>query len=270
MAKVVNSAGAGCVAVRVAVAVCFLVTAEALATPIAVANGPYVFDADHLALPLDSTGSHDPGGGSLVDYDWTAAGATLTGPSPSLGIADSGLTATTDSNTVALVVTNNHGDPSGPDGATVSYANAAPVVTGTAAAWGGKAPDVLLEFSAAYDDADFGVNPLIGAFERTWWEFDTSPAAGASDVGDGFLTVWGDLDRDARGEVLLSDLLGLLGPGPHTVYFNVVDRAGQVASSDIDVEVAVPEPGTLALGLTALLALSLPKRAAPGPRRRRR
>ncbi|MCP5156251.1 MAG: PEP-CTERM sorting domain-containing protein [Ectothiorhodospiraceae bacterium] len=225
--------------------------------PVADAGGPYIFDASTLTLALDGSGSFDTDGGAITDHDWTTeTGATLTGPTPSLAIEDSGLTSTTDTASVQLDVTDDEGtqDPDG-DTAALAYANATPFVLTADAV---RQADGSVDFSALFDDPDLVVNALIPGFELLSVELDVAEALDASAIGDGFLT---GTAGTLTGALSYLDLVALFGgDGVFTAWANVGDGAGEVASLSFEVVVRgpggpqpVPAPATLAvLGLGLL------------------
>ncbi len=215
--------------------------------PIAVANGAYVFDANNLSLALDSAGSLDPENLALA-FSWDdAGGAVAVGANPTISLADTNLSMTTSSEVLTLTVTDT-GSLSGGDTALVSYLNADPNVVSVGA---NNLPDFSIDFLGALDDLDLAANLLVAGFEDLTWEFDLNPATLPGDIGDGFL---GGLGTSASGNLDLASQLLLFGNfGQFTAYLNVKDKAGQVDSLAINVEV-VPEPSTLSLAILGMIS----------------
>lgn len=195
---------------------------------VAEANGPYKYDANTTTISVDSTDS------SGDTYEWTTGDGTIFNTaSPSIDIEDSGLTMTTDMKAYTLRVWEGSEGPAS-DTANVSYTNAAPTISNAS---GDRNPDGSVAFSAAYIDDDLGINSLISDFEMLLFEFDTSMATSAAQVGDGFLNMAGTVDY-----LILSSLFG--SDGMYTAYANVADKAGGYDSFGFTINVSAP-PATV-------------------------
>ncbi len=214
------------------------------------AGGPYVFDAANLSVLLN--GSSGGGNAFGKTFAWSGPGGRLAnspGQSIAFALAESGLTNTTDASSVDLVVTENFTDFAAGDSASVSYANAAPVVL---SASGTTEADNSITFAATFDDEDLVANALVVGFEEDLLEFLFADSV--------FLTGEGNVD--------LATLLGIFGGlGTFEVEARVTDLAGASDSQFFDVEV-VPEPGTFALLSVGLSSLARARRhrAAGGSR----
>jgi hypothetical protein len=200
---------------------------------VANAGGPYVFDASTLSQAVN--GSFTGGSGFSADFDWgSTSGTDLT--NPILSIADVGLSNTTDVGNIMLTVTELYTDfSSAPDGAAVSYNNAAPVVT---AAMGVGLLDDSIDFTATTDDDDLAANVHVAGFEAL-------ADVVFSYMGNPFLTGNGNVD--------LATLLSIFGgAGIFTVDAEVTDLAG--ATGMLAFQITVPEPALVSLLLLGLLA----------------
>lgn len=232
--------------------------------PTAEANGAYLFNSSNAlsGIGLSSAGSADPQG-EAITHNWQSFAFNSNSANPSLTLLGSGLTSTTDSGTATLTVTDAAGQTA-IDTAAVGYTNAAPTV-GAATATPQLGGDLLVD--AIFNDSDLVVNSHISGFEGLLYEFDTTAAASSGDVGDGFLTGITLVSEAANGALsglfTESQLLGLFGSyGPHTMYANVSDLAGDFDSQAINFVLeptsVVPEPASLAiwslLGLSAIAA----------------
>lgn len=226
--------------------------------PTAEANGAYVFDANNLSLALSAAGSSDPENMTLTSTWTDGGGSVASGDNPTISLDDTNLTMTTSTEVLTLTVTD-PGNLSGTDTASVSYNNAA---VDAVIASGTTNPDGSIDFLGTFSDLDLLANALVAGFEGLTWEFDTTAAASAGDVGDGFLT---GLGTSGSGNVDALTLVGLFGGvGDFTAYANVRDKAGTVDSFAFNVMV-VPEPSSFALLAVGLLpALLLMRR--PGKR----
>ena len=200
------------------------------------AGGPYVFDASNLNVTL--MGSSGGGNGFGKTFDWSNGGGALSnspGQNISMGLAESGLSNTTDATTVGLQATELYTDFAAGDSANVSYNNAAPAVL---AASGVNEVDDSITFSASVDDDDLIANALVVGFESLTLEFLFDNSV--------FLTGNGNVDA--------ASLLAIFGaPGNYEVFARATDLAGASMSLAFNVEV-VPEPGTLALMALGILA----------------
>ncbi len=86
-----------------------------------------------------------------------------------LGLAESGLVDTTDTDTVNLVVTENFTDfASAASVANTSYSNVAPSVSG---AGGTNEVDFSITFAATSDDGDLVANAVVAGFETLVLDF---------------------------------------------------------------------------------------------------
>ena len=169
----------------------------------------------------------------------------MPGANIALGLAESGLTSTTDTDSVGLVVTEDFTDfASASDSASTSYANTAPIIT---AASGTNEVDQSITFGATFDDTDLVANVLVTGFETVDLEFLY--------LGTPFLVGGGNLDLPT-----LQSIFG--GPGTFSVDALVTDFAGASAVTSFSIDV-IPEPNT-----AALLALGLGGLAARGRRRK--
>lgn len=215
------------------------------------AGGPYVFDASNLSVNV----SGSSGGGETSfekTFDWTGPGGALAnspGQNIVVGLAESGLTNTTDTSTINLTVTESFTDfASSPDAANVSYTNVAPEVL---SAMGVNEVDDSITLSATSDDADLIANALIPSFELVDIDFLFEDVV--------FL--------EGEGNVDLPTLLTIFGsPGIYEVVARATDLAGLFDSLPFNIEV-VPEPGTaalLGLGLAGLAGMRRSRGAREG------
>jgi len=220
--------------------------------PVAEANGPYVYDATTTSISVDSSGSDGD------TFKWTTGNGTVFNTAnPGIGIQDSGLTMTTSNTTYGLDVWfDGFQEFSVNDTASVSYTNVGPTIT---SASGNRNPNGSVTFDSVYTDIDLGINGLIPGFEELIFEFDTTMAASAADIGDGFL--------DMMGTVSFTDLVSLFGSeGMHTAYANVADKAGAFNSFGFTIDVSAPpvatapEPAVLGLIGTGLAGLGFSAR----------
>lgn len=132
-----------------------------------------------------------------------------------------------------------------------SAANIQPQNTGptSIAASSTNNPNYSNTFAGTFDDADLAANQFIPSYETLMFEFDTSPATLASQVGDGFMTGMTTPSQFTSGllggTLSLTQLLSIFGNlGTYTAYANVADADGQVHSIPFTVNV-VPEPSSL-------------------------
>ncbi len=235
--------------------------------PTAEANGAYAFSASQLSQTLSSAGTSDAETTSgLLGYSWQVTGGpTLSGASPTMTLAQSGLSNTTSTNTVNLTVTDLDGATAA-DGANLSYTNSGPAVNSVTTT---PAPNYGITFNGAFGDADLAANGLVSSFENLIFEFDLTQATSAAQVGNGFLvgttgatqTTPGTLN----GTLSLSQLISLFGGlGTYTAWANVRDLAGAIHSVSFQVNV-VPEPASLAIwSALGTLALAMQYRRRRG------
>jgi Cys-rich repeat protein len=185
------------------------------------AGGPYAFAAASLSLNLNGTSGG--GSGFAKSFDWTGPGGALAnspGPNIAFGLAESGLSNTTDTSSIDLAVTELFTDfVSATDSASTSYANAAPSVL-TAA--GTNEVDFSITFGATFADADLAANALVAGFETVGIDFLYNNAV--------FLTGAGNVD--------LATLLGIFGgPGIFGAVARATDTAGATHILAFDVTV---------------------------------
>lgn len=114
------------------------------------------------------------------------------------------------------------------------------------------------QFTGTATDADLAVNGSFANFAAVTWEFDTSAAATAGQIGTGVLPgAFANLTGTYNGSsstfninqlVSTAALFGLLGQGTHTIFFNVTDSRGTVTSNTLStLSFAIPEPATIAI-----------------------
>jgi hypothetical protein len=218
--------------------------------PVADANGPYTYVGGSLSIILDGTGSSDPDGDPITDYDWLVSAATaLSGPTPSVTFAQTGITAQTglgSSVDVELVVTAN-GLQSDPSTTTISYQGVDPVVN----AFDAAADTTSVFFTGLVTDLDLEYNALIADFEIATLEIDFTQALVAGDVGDS--EIWNLIvqGNSASTTIPINETfpLWMFPPGTNTVWLNVADLGPtpSIASVSVTFFNVIPEPGTLAL-----------------------
>ena len=207
------------------------------------AGGPYVFDASNLSQ--NTNGTSGGGSGFAKTFDWAGPGGTLSnspGASIAFGLAESGLTNTTDTEQISLEVTESFTEfTSAPSMATVSYANTAPVVI---AASGVTEVDLSITFSATFDDVDLVANALVAGFETVGVDFLYNNSV--------FLAGNGNID--------LATQLGIFGgAGIFEVIARATDLAGATGTLAFNVEV-IPEPTTCGLALAAVIFFAAGRR----------
>jgi hypothetical protein len=191
---------------------------------IANSNGPYVFNAANLSLNL--AGNFTGGSGFGATFDWAGSGGALAnspGANISFGLAESGLTTTTGTTTIDLVVTEDFTDfASAPDVANVSYSNSPPNVL---SASGTAEVDDSITFSATANDDDLAANALVPGFETLTVEFLFA--------GSVFLTGNGNID--------LASLISIFGgPGMYNVDARATDAAGATSTLTFPIGVNTP------------------------------
>lgn len=151
--------------------------------PIAEANGPYDFGGvtPNLSENFSSAGSDTvPTGGSL-SYDWdiTGGATNLSAASPSVTLAQTGLTQPGDSTTVNLTVTDTSNTLTGSDTATITYTNNTPTANAAPTTTAVYDSSMLLASSRSFTgagstDPDLAMNSGIGsvpgfeALSYTW------------------------------------------------------------------------------------------------------
>ena len=207
------------------------------------AGGPYVFNAANLSVNL--SGTSGGGSGFTKIFDWTGPGGALTnspGTPIALGLAESGLTSTTDTDSVDLTATEMFTDfASAPDSATVSYLNTSPMVL---SASGTTEVDNSITFAASFDDDDLIANALVADFEQLLLEFLFEDSV--------FLTGEDNLD--------VATLKGIFGPaGSYDVDARVTDLAGASDTQTFSITF-VPEPGAFVLTSLGLIGLASVRR----------
>jgi hypothetical protein len=227
------------------------------AGPSANAGADLVFDASNLTKSTSGASMQDAdlavnatiAGFETVSSDFKVDGGSLPGnPNPvsptttnvnlnqSITLVQSGLTNTTDTNTLDLTATDNAG-ANDSDSALLSYNNSAPFVLSGA---GVNETDDSITFSATFGDVDLAANALVVGFETLDLEFLY--------LGTQFLAGPGNVDY--------STLLGIFGGnGIFEVVARATDFAGAHGTFAFDIEV-VPEPGTgllMGLGLGLLV-----------------
>ena len=215
-------------------------TSAALEPPVAVAGSGYTISAAIGQTILNASGSYDPddsalGFGAIASVQWDVGND---------GIADdTGRTNATETVTLAQALAKGLAigtsvpvgltvyDLDGQSGSTVTsitYTNTAPTADaggdyGTVA-YGGS---VTLNGSVTDGDMDLGVG------ETLVYEWDNEAATSASEIGDGFST-------QLSPTVNHTTLLALLNNQSGTIYLNVKDLSGQIASSSATISVEVP------------------------------
>lgn len=231
--------------------------------PTAASNGPYAYSASQLSHTLNSSGSTDAEG-ALAGYSWqVTGGGTFSGASPTLNIAQAGLTTTTSTNTVTLTVTDSDGATAN-SSSSFSYTNTAPAASTPSLTIN---PNYSVSFFDVFTDLDLAGNGFTSSFETLTFEFDLTQATLPGQVGDGFLTGATNPTETVQGSLAgtlsLSQLVSLFGGlGTFTAWANVRDAAGLVASRSFTVTV-VPEPGSLLIwGGLAAMAFGLRRRHA--------
>ena len=208
--------------------------------PEADAGGPYDLDASMADVPLDATDSWDPDGelggfDDIVSLQWDLGcdgvqdDAGRTDPHEIIWFEDvlaKGLALGADVPMCLTVL-----DVDGLDGSdegTIQYLNSSPTAD-AAGPYGPVYPGASAMLDGRCDDPDLAVG--VGEFLVIEW--DVTPATQASDVGDGFA------DQCAV-DVPYETLLPLYRDYGDTLYLNVADTSGIVASSATTIELALP------------------------------
>ena len=121
----------------------------------------------------------------------------------------------------------------------MTYLNVDPTIVSKL---GMEGTDLSMSFEAIFADDDLANNNLIAGFEELATEISLTDAFGSGFLSRTGTTLIGSLDRQS-----LIDLFG--GPGTFSVFANVMDKAGAIASMGFDVTLSklpagVPEPDT--------------------------
>ena len=231
----------------------------AIAVDLIVDAGPdIVYDASTLTQTTSSSiiQSNDLGAGrsdgeDFIDAAWSITG-TATGNDITVGIADSGLTSTTDTASWGVTMTEQMTGLNDSDTLMVSYMNALPTAMATATATAGGT-----DFTLTFDDMDLLVNDFIASFEV----LSVTALVDAIIDGTAFFSGLIATGFQSNTDAMLAAAFGL---GLHSVVFTVTDLAGATVMGSADFEVlgaaVVPEPETLALMMLGLLMLVIVRR----------
>ncbi len=210
-------------------------------SPLADAGGPYAFSAATDTVIIDATRSYDPDG-ELGTFDDIAALQWDLGDD---GIADDpgrvnstetisrddalakGLGIGTDV-LIGLTVQDVDGY-TGSDLDAIQYESTAPTADASGP-YGPVYPGESAQLDGLVDDADLGLT--VGEILTVEWDF--TPAVEAGDIGDGFANA-------AQVELTYETLHPLMSQYGETVYLNVVDAAGLVASAQTTITLAVTD-----------------------------
>ncbi|MCK4658828.1 MAG: hypothetical protein KAV82_04835, partial [Phycisphaerae bacterium] len=222
-------------------------TQAELLPPIAAAGGPYVIDANTSGATLDATASFDPDGtvGGFDDIEsvqWDLGDDGIdddvdrVNPLQPITLSEAiakGLAIGTDV-PVGLEVTDIDGQP-GTDLTSIRYESTAP----TADAGGPYGPITageFVEFAGIVDDLDLPLD--VGEALTVEWDF--APATNPGQVGDGFVS-------QADATISFETLLPLVAQHGETIYLNVKDAAGLIASASTTVTLLVPDLEVMSL-----------------------
>jgi hypothetical protein len=222
--------------------------------PVAEAGGPVVFDASNLSVSTSGATASDAdlivntviAGFETIESAFDVGGS-LVGPAPvveapttttvnkdfTLAFLDAGLTTTLDTATLTHTVTDNAGAVSS-DTATISYANALPIILDASAST--QAGGVL--FNLGVDDVDLAINLSVLDFE----ELDIGLYDGGAlftDFGANLIGTGSEFVDDAT-------LFALFGAGNASLEVRVADRYLQSISSFVSAVISfdVTDPGT--------------------------
>jgi methionine-rich copper-binding protein CopC len=211
-----------------------------LQPPVAVPGEGYFFDASGTDVTLDATGSYDQdnqqlGFDAITSVQWDIGNDGIGDDAERVNAAetltlqqakDKGLSISSDLE-VALTVTDADA-LTGTAVTTVTYQNALPLVDAGSEDYGTVSGGQSIELLGSVTDADLAVD--VG--DALAYEWDTSPAANAGEIGDGFsVELTPTLDYNT--------LFSLLGAGSGTLYLNAVDSSGTVVTDSAAIAVEV-------------------------------
>jgi hypothetical protein len=217
------------------------------------AGAAIVYDAATLVKMTGSSivQSNDLGAGrsdgeDFVDTSWSVTGGP-SGDDISVAIADSGLTNTTSTTDWTFSGTEQMTGLSDSDTTMVSYLNANPTLSASAAQ---GATDV--NFSLTADDADLIVNAIIAGFEQLTLTAMVDAAIDATAFFSDLFSTGVQLES-------MADLAAAFGAGVHSVVFTVTDLAGAMttASAAFDAGTITPPNPAPSPASNLLLALGL-------------
>ncbi|MCK4661203.1 MAG: hypothetical protein KAV82_16910, partial [Phycisphaerae bacterium] len=214
-----------------------------LLPPVAVPGGPYSFAAATSQITLDAMGSTDPDGDNgdfsdIASVQWDLGNDGIAddvgrvnalqpldrADALAKGLAigspiDLGLTVVDHDNLTDHEVTQ------------IVYENTSPTVD-AGGPYESIASGETVVLDGSVDDADLAVE--VG-FDELTVEWDVVPATDAAEIGDGFANA---ANTEVSFETLLARLGGL---GVHTIYLNVCDAAGAVASASAQITLSPPD-----------------------------
>ncbi len=217
-------------------------SSSALLPPVADAGGPYTFDVNTSEITLSALNSNDPDGtftgfDGIVDVQWDLGSDGIDDLDLALVNGEEAIsidTAIAKGLTVAdyLPVTLTIYDEDNLSSTTTTriyYSSVMPVIAANGP-YGPVDPDGSLTLAGFADDDDLYVS--VGESLKIEW--DTSAAASASDIGNGFAST---LDA----EISYADLVNIYKAYGDTIYLNVADAAGLVASVSTVFSIAAPD-----------------------------
>ncbi len=219
-------------------------TSAELEPPISAPGGPYVMDATSSSIDVDASASVDPDGatGTIADiqsFQWDLGDDGIADDAGRVNVTESIPVADVLAKGLALGVDVALGlEVSDVDGLTgvatgsITYQSTAPIVN-AGGPYGPVSPGGAVQLMGMVDDPDIAV----GVGDSVTFEWDTSPAMSAAQVGDGFATI---LDPMLTFDDLASQ---------NTVYLNAVDAAGLVSSTSVTIPLSYPD--LVASGVTA-------------------
>ncbi|MCA9310659.1 MAG: PKD domain-containing protein, partial [Phycisphaerales bacterium] len=211
-------------------------TSADLQPPVSDPGGPYVATAAASTVDIDASGSSDPDGlnGTIADiasFQWdvgddgTGDDGGLVNVTESLALADLVARGLSLGSNLPLGLTVTDVDGLDDHASTViSYQSTAPTVD-AGGPYSPVGPGGSVPLMGMVDDADLA----IGVGDSLIFEWDTTPASNAGQVGDGFASV---LDPVVSFDQLSSG---------NTLYLNAADASGLVTSTSVTIELVYPD-----------------------------
>ncbi|MFI4910843.1 MAG: putative Ig domain-containing protein [Sedimentisphaeraceae bacterium JB056] len=217
-------------------------TSALLTPPVAVPGSGYAFSSETDTINLDASASYDPdepelGFDAISELQWDIGNDGIdddtgrTNALQPLTLAEAVIKGLAIGNDLTVGLTVYDLDAkSGSATTTVTYTNFAPTAdAGGSGDYGTIAYDGTVTLQGTASDPDLANS--VG--EVLTYEWDTSPATSASEIGDGF-------SLELSPQVSHSEILSSLGTQSGTIYFNVKDLSGLISSSSATIAVEVP------------------------------